>query len=124
MAFRRGFSDKEGVLYLTHFWQIGFGITFLLWKAASFGEEGNAVLFKVSMMSKYFPNASQNFVTFQVLELKTIVSPQDPKLTRGIGNVLRKNSFFRFDTAFGFTSNLLYLGLNKAKGINIFNANF
>ncbi len=90
MAFRHGFPDKEGVLYLTQFWQIGFGITFLLWKAASFGEEGNAVLFKVSMMSKYFPNASQNFVTFQVLELKTIVSPLDPKLTGGIGNALRK----------------------------------
>lgn len=32
MAFRRGFPDKEGVLYLTHFWQIGFWITFFLWK--------------------------------------------------------------------------------------------
>lgn len=103
MAFCRGFPDKEGVLYLTHFWQIGFGITLLLWKAARFGGEGNAVLFKVSMMSKYFPNVSQNFVTFQVLEL---------------------GSFFRFDTAFGFTSNLLFLDLNKANAINIFNANF
>lgn len=40
----------------------------------------SVVLFKVQVMSKYFPNVSWNCVTFQVLEPKTIVSRKTPNL--------------------------------------------
>lgn len=79
-------------------------------------------LFKVKVMSKYFPNVSQNFATFQVLEPKTIVSHKTGNLPEAFEMQSGKQQFFsfrviilRFDTTFGFSSNLVFLGLKKGQ---------
>lgn len=79
----------------------------LLWYCSKFG-----------VVSKYFPNVSWNFVTFQVLEPKTIVSRRTPNLPEAFEMQSGKKKyiyiFFRFrvivlgfETTFGFSSNLV-----------------
>lgn len=81
----RGFVIRKA-FYIWHtFGKQLFWITFFCWKAASFWGKGKLCILlwycsKFSVVSKYFPNVSWNFVTFQVLEPKTIVSRRTPNL--------------------------------------------